>query len=233
MHKIKKAFQILKRNLSKPRGIDIDSVYPVSDYFGDDRGTPIDRFYIEEFLEKRKHLIRGRVLEIAENTYSKRFGGSMLYGMDILHYEQGYPGATIIGDLTQPVGLPENVFDCFICTQTFHVIYDYMSAIRGAWHMLKPGGTLLATLSGIAQVSRYDMDRWGDFWRFTDLSAKKAFGTVFGDAGVEVSQFGNCYAAINFLRGISVEEVDKNKLRVIDPNYPVIITVIATKGNPS
>ena len=95
--------------------------------------------------------------------------------------------------------------------------------------MLRPGGTLLCTLSGIAQISRYDMDRWGDYWRFTTLSAQRSFGEVFGNDNVAVDYGGNCYAAINFLRGIAIEELDKDKLTVKDANYPIVISIIATK----
>jgi hypothetical protein len=225
---IKKSLQILKRNLSRPRGIDFESVYPVSDYYGDDRGTPVDRFYIDAFIAANRHLIKGRVLEVAEDTYSRKFG-SGVSSFDVLHYEAGTPGATLIGDLSTPETLPENLFDCFICTQTIHVIYNYMDAIRGAARLLRPGGVLLCTLSGIAQISRYDMDRWGDYWRFTTLSAQRSFGDVFGSENVTVDYGGNCYAAINFLRGIALEELDKQKLAVKDANYPIVISIIATK----
>jgi len=226
---IKKSLQILKRILSKPKGVNIDSIFPVSEYFGEDRGTPIDRYYIEKFLEKKKDLIKGDILEVADNKYSKRFGVEAGTSIHVLHYEKGAPHATLIGDLSKPDSLPEAKFDCFICTQTFHVIYHFMDAIRGAYKVLKPGGCLLATVSGIAQISRYDMDRWGDYWRFTDLSAKLSFEEVFASSHVEVDYYGNCFAAINFLRGISLEEVSVNKLDVKDPNYPVIVTIVATK----
>ena len=225
---IKKSLQILKRNLSRPRGIDFDSVYPVSDYFGDDRGTPVDRFYIDSFIAANRNVIKGRVLEVAEDTYSRKFGGNVT-SFDVLHYEAGAQHATLIGDLSTPSTLPESRFDCFICTQTIHVIYNYMDAIRGAWQLLAPGGVLLCTLSGIAQISRYDMDRWGDYWRFTTLSAQRSFDDVFGAGKVIVDYGGNCYAAINFLRGISLEELDQKKLTIKDANYPIVITIIATK----
>ncbi|HXB90953.1 MAG TPA: methyltransferase domain-containing protein [Puia sp.] len=225
---IKKSLQILKRNLSRPRGIDFESVYPVSDYYGDDRGTPIDRYYIEKFMSSNRELVQGNTLEVAESTYSKRYGTNLLT-IDVLHYETGAPHATIIGDLTRPDELPADRFDCFICTQTFHVIYNYMDAIRGAYRMLRPGGTLLATLSGIAQISRYDMDRWGDYWRFTTLSAQRSFEEVFGPSNVMAGYYGNCYAAVNFLRGIALEEVRPAKLDERDPNYPVLVTIVAKK----
>ena len=225
---IKRSLQLLKRNLSRPRGIDFESVYPVSDHFGDDRGTPVDRLYIDSFIEANRGLIKGRVLEVASATYSRRFGSDVA-SFDVLHYEAGAPHATLIGDLSAPSTLPESRFDCFICTQTIHVIYNYMDAIRGAYRLLAPGGVLLCTLSGIAQISRYDMDRWGDYWRFTTLSAQRSFSEVFGDQNVTVDYGGNCYAAINFLRGIALEELDKKKLAVKDANYPIVISIIATK----
>jgi SAM-dependent methyltransferase len=225
---IKKSLQILKRNLSRPKGIDFESVYPVSDFYGDDRGTPVDRFYIDGFINDNRHRISGHVLEVAEDKYSRQYGNG-IDSIDILHYEEGTPGATLIGDLSRPETLPEDRFDCFICTQTIHVIYNYQDAIRGARRLLKPGGILLCTLSGIAQISRFDMDRWGDYWRFTTLSAQRSFGEIFGAPNVTVDYGGNCYAAINFLRGIALEELDRHKLGVKDPNYPILITIIATK----
>ena len=225
---IKKSFQILKRNLSRPKGIDFESVYPVSDFYGDDRGTPVDRFYIDGFINDNRHRISGHVLEVAEDTYSRQYGNG-IDSIDVLHYEEGTPGATLIGDLSRPDTLPEDRFDCFICTQTIHVIYNYQDAIRGARRLLKPGGVLLCTLSGIAQISRYDMDRWGDYWRFTTLSAQRSFGEIFGAPNVTVDYGGNCYAAVNFLRGIALEELDRNKLGGKEPNYPILITISATK----
>ena len=53
--------------------------------------------------------------------------------------------------------------------------------------MLKPGGYLLLTVSGpTAHISEYDMSRWGDYWRFTELSARKAFEKTFGQNNVEI-----------------------------------------------
>ena len=73
------------------------------------------------------------------------------------------------------------------------------------------------------------MDRWGDYWHFAALSAQRSFCDVFGAPMFTVDYGGNCYAAINFLRGIALEELDRNKLGVLDPNYPIVITIIATK----
>ncbi len=44
--------------------------------FGYDRGLPIDRYYIERFLANNASDIRGHVMEIADNIYMRRFGGT-------------------------------------------------------------------------------------------------------------------------------------------------------------
>jgi hypothetical protein len=203
---------------------------PVSRVFGLDRGTPINRYYIEKFLESRARLIQGRVLEVGDSDYSRRFGGDRVERCEVLHAVPGNQAATIIGDLTDPATLPANAMDCFICTQTFDCIFDVQQAVRGAHHLLKPGGILLATLSGISQISRYDMERWGEYWRFTTASATRLFEPLF-TGGVEIGSSGNVLAAVAFLQGVAVEDLpDPAMLDAHDADYQVVVTVVAQKG---
>ncbi|MCL5027884.1 MAG: class I SAM-dependent methyltransferase, partial [Bacteroidetes bacterium] len=178
------------RKFNKINWYNLRTIKPVSKVFGLDRGIPIDRYYIEKFLGANKKYITGKVLEIAESTYSKRFDNGVK-SFEVLHVNNSIKGVTIIGDLTKKESLPDNQIDCFICTQTLNFIYNFHDAIKGIHHLLKPGGVALITLAGISQISRYDMERWGDYWRFTDLSAKKIFSEVFGEENVIVDFYGN------------------------------------------
>ena len=201
---------------------------PISNVFGFDRGTPIDRYYIDKFLASNKSKITGTVIEIAENSYSIKFGNKNIVS-EILHFDNSNPNATIVGDLTKTETLPEGKYDCFICTQTFNFIYDVKRALAGSYYLLKKNGTILATVSGISQISRYDMERWGDFWRFTDKSIKQLFEEV-GFSTVEVSVFGNVFAATAFLQGLAVEDIPSMKLLdVVDEDYQVTIGIKAVK----
>lgn len=203
---------------------------PVSKVFGLDRGTPIDRYYIERFLAGKADFIRGRVLEIGDSTYSRRFGGEKVENFEILHATAENRATTITGDLTDVATLPENGIDCFICTQTFNFIYDVQKAVVGAHHLLKPGGVMLATVAGISQISRYDMERWGDYWRFTTASITQLLAPVF-TGGVEVTTFGNVLAATAFLQGIAVEDLpDSALLDEVDVDYQMIIAIVARKA---
>jgi len=203
------------------------STRPVSRKFGFDRGKPIDRYYIENFLKANRQLITGAVLEIADSTYSKAFG-TAVSRYEVLGYSPTQ-NTTIIGDLCDPASLPSGMIDCFICTQTYNFVYDFKAAIAGSKSLLKPGGTLLATVSGLSQISRYDMDHWGDYWRFTTLSITKAFEEVFGVGNVVVDCHGNCLAACSFLQGLSCHEVSRRQLDIKDEDYPILITIVARK----
>ena len=209
-------------------GRSFNSLRPASRVFGGDRGGIIDRYYIEAFLGKCAGDIKGRVLEVADNAYTLKFGGENVINSDILHLT-GSPEATIVGDLSTGAGIPQGAFDCMILTQTLHVIYDVHAAVRNAYSALKPGGVLLATLPGISQISRYDMDCWGDYWRFTDASVKRLFGDVFGAENIAVEVYGNVLTSCAFLHGLTVQELKKEELEYHDPDYQLLITVRAIK----
>src|SRR6058998_334085 len=174
---------------------------PFSTHWDDDPGLPIDRYYIHQFLSAHAADIRGRVLEIRDNTYTYKFGTGQVTQSDVLHVQEGLPGTTIVADLTCGDDIPSDTFDCIILTQTLQFIYDVEAALKTLYRILKPGGILLATFGGISQISRWDMDRWGHYWNFTTLSAQRLFERSFPAAKVKVEACGNVLAAIALLHG--------------------------------
>ncbi|AKG20959.1 class I SAM-dependent methyltransferase [Calothrix sp. 336/3] len=207
----------------------LGKVKPISKDFGFDRGLPVDRYYIENFLDRHASDIQGHVLEIKEPLYTYKFGGDHITKSDVLHVEPGNPKATIVADLTNADHLPSDTFDCIILTQTLQFIYNVPSAIKTLHRILKPGGVLLVTISGISQISSEDMERWGQYWSFTTLSIQKLFQEVFEKDKIEVTAYGNVLSAIAFLHGLATEELDKSKLDYHDPDYQVLITARAVK----
>ncbi len=201
---------------------------PISKVFGFDRGTPIDRYYIEKFLKDHSVLIQGRFLEVGDDVYIKKFGQNITR-KEVLFIDHNNPKATIIGDLTKQETLPNGNMDGFICTQTLNFIYEFQSAIRGIHFLLKPEGVALVTVAGLCQISQYDMDRWGDYWRFTDLSITRAFKEIFGDTNVEVTTYGNVLSAVALLEGIAAEEMTAKELDYCDKVYQVVIAIKAQK----
>src|SRR5690242_583275 len=61
------------------------STEPISEVSGYDRGLPIDRYYIERFLNQNADLISGAVLEIGDDAYTRRFGGSRVTRSDVMN----------------------------------------------------------------------------------------------------------------------------------------------------
>jgi methyltransferase family protein len=202
---------------------------PVSRTFGFDRGKPIDRWYIEQFLETHAADVRGRVLEVAEDTYTRWYGGDRVIRSDVLYARPGHPDTTIVGDLTTGIGITESTFDCFICTQTLPFIYDVRAAVAGICRLLAPNGVVLATLPGISQISRADRRDWGDWWRFTEDSARRLFGDVFGLDHVAVEQHGNVRTAAAFLYGLAVEDLPDEAFAPTDPDFHLLLTVRAVR----
>src|SRR5262245_36452627 len=81
---------------------------PIDRDFGWKWGKVIDRYYIEQFLQESSADIRGHVLEVADNTYTVRFGGENVTRSDVLHRRADNPNATIVADLTQAEHIPSN-----------------------------------------------------------------------------------------------------------------------------
>lgn len=203
---------------------------PTSDAWGFDRGTPVDRHYIEQFLDTNRDAIRGRVLEIQDRLYTERFGSGVLRS-DVLDIDSTNPRATVVADLSAADTVPSDAFDCAIITQTLHLIRDTRAAIGHLHRMLAPGGVLLATLPSLSRISR-GVGVAGDYWRFTAASAGWLFGDVFGSAHVTVTSRGNVLSGVAFLSGLAAEELPAHDLAVDDPYFPLVITVRAVKRPP-
>jgi len=202
---------------------------PVSRLFGADRGQCIDRHYIERFLDDHAGDIRGRVLEVGDDEYTKRYGGDRVTRGDVVHAVEGNRKATLVADLARADQFPGDAFDCVILTQTLQHVYDLRGAVETLHRALAPGGVVLTTVPGISQISRYDMDRWGDFWRFTPLSISRLFEGRFPGNALEVHSLGNVLTASAFLYGLAAEELSPDERDYHDPDYPLLIALRAVK----
>lgn len=221
---MKPYFYIIKRKIFffVLRLFNKSNLLPIDDSFGFSIGTPIDRFYIESFLIENVEIIKGTVCEISELNYSKKFAqpGAIFELFDINSKNKH---ATIIGDLQNPDTIPESIVDCFILTQTLNFIEDTDLVIQSIYKILRPGGVCLLTVSGISQISSYDMTRWGDYWRFTDYSLKVVLNKCFNNNNIHIKTYGNLFAAKSFLDGECIENLDNDDLMIRDDRYQITI----------
>lgn len=199
------------------------SVHPLSRKFGFDRGTPIDRFWIESFLTKHKGVVRGVCLEVGDNRYTKQFG-SNVKKTDILDISKKNKQATIVADLQKLEKVKSNTYDCVILTHVLGMVQNIDAAISEVHRILKPQGVLLVTVSSFGPMSSGIKH---NYWRLTVPSAKYLFGKRF--SSLVVTSYGNVLAGQCFWVGLAQEELTQSELEFNDPNYPCVITVYARK----
>lgn len=202
---------------------------PFTRSFGYDRGEPIDRYYIDKFLRYYAADIKGFVVEIGDDRYTRQFGGEKVLHTDVL--DQGHPDSnpTIVADLTNADHVASNSFDCIIIIQTLQFIYDVRAAVRTLHRILKPGGVVLCSVPSVSPICRYDMDRWGDYWRFTSAAIKRLFSECFEHDNINIEAYGNVVVATAFLYGMATEELTTAELDFKDRDYETLITVKAVK----
>jgi SAM-dependent methyltransferase len=199
---------------------------PVSDQWGYDRGNPVDRYYIESFLEDHRADITGRALEVMDTRYIDRFGMNVTQ-RDVVDIDASNHRATIVADLSDATAIPDGLFDCIVLTQVLQLIFDVREAIAHLERILKPGGVLLATVPGISRIGMRELET--DFWRFTPPSCHRLFEANFDPDEVLVRSYGNVLTARAFLTGLAAEELSTQELDTSDPSYPVIVAVRARK----
>jgi len=198
---------------------------PFSETFGWDRGTPVDRLYIEGFLAAHADDIAGRVLEVKDSRYTERFGAGNAITPTVVDVDPDNSQATILADLCDPDCLPAEAFDCFILVQTLQLLADPFTAIDNAWNALAPGGVLLITVPTVTRSSR-----WGqDYWRWTPEGLKVFLGRQLPDATTEVEGYGSLVACTAFLLGIAQEELDPEELRERDKVFTLIASARVQK----
>lgn len=227
----------VKRRLAYPPvgNVDFGDFYtlkPFSQDYGFDRGRPIDRYYIESFLDANRDGIRGCVLEFGDDRYIREFGdAAQVERADVIFPLADNPNATIVADLTQANQIPDNVFDCIICTQVLQFVTDFETALDELYRILKPDGTLLLTTASISHRIYEENATFNDYWRFTRLSLEKLLVARFGAKQVRVQAKGNILTAISFLHGLAVEDLPPDAFESQDSHFEVILTARATKKN--
>lgn len=198
------------------------SLKPLSHKFGFDRGTPIDRYWIESFLKQNRSYIHGKCLEVGDHRYTKEFGRNVAES-DVLDVNKNNKKANIYGDLRNLSKIiSDNTYDTIILTHVLGQIDDFYAAISECKRILKPRGSLLVTSSCLSPT----FDIKNNYWRFTVSSFKYIFSKYF--KSIYVKSYGNVLAGQYFWVGLAQEEIPRKILEYNDPNFPCIVAIRAT-----
>lgn len=200
------------------------SLKPISFKYGYDRGKPVDRYYMEQFLAEHASDVKGHCLEVVDPAYTIMFGGTKVTKSDVLDIIKRKT-TTIHDDLRKLTKIKDNTYDCFILTQTLNVIDEYEAAIKESFRILKPGGVLLVTLPTLSPCWNLRIN----FWRITKKGAEYLFGKHFGKDNVTVSSYGNLESAQAFWVGFSQSDINVETPQRSNDSFPLIIGIRAVK----
>lgn len=203
---------------------------PVSRQFGTERGTPIDRYYIEAILADHSEYIMGDVLEIEDNTYTMQFGGNKVKRSIIMDVSSTDSRVSFNGNIETGQGVRDEIADCFILTQTLMYIYDLGNAAHNIMRLLKKGGTALITCSGISQNSRRCMDSYGCYFNFNKDVFVRMFEKEANAQVLETGSFGNVKTVTAHLNGLCSEDLVKEDFAPNDKYYPLIVYAVVKKN---
>jgi hypothetical protein len=206
-----------------PRWGNLRRLEPFSTTYGFDRGTPIDRYYLNRFLDANRFVITGRVLEVQVPSYTKQFGKDVRES----HTVDINPDfrATYTCDLADAAQIPTGYYDCFLVPNTLQHIVDLHTALRTMVRVVKPGGTLLASAAGFLPL----IPDGGDYWRLSAAGWRFVLDEEWAGCDVSVEAHGNCLAAVAAMYGLAQEELSSGELDAHDPRYPVLTTIRCRK----
>lgn len=184
--------------------------------WGFERGTPVDRWYIERYVASCAPLLRGHALEVQDDVYSSRFGAERV---DVVDIDPANPRADVVGDLCLPGTLSPARYDVAVVTQTLQLVPDPAAAVTHLLAALRPGGTLLVTAPVVSRLAG-EQDRW----RWTPAGMRTLLGAVApAGADVHVEGMGNGLASRAFLFGLAAEDLDARVLAQTEARYPLLV----------
>jgi SAM-dependent methyltransferase len=207
---------------------------PFSVWHGVDRGRPVDRVYIEDFLRVNAHDVRGVVLEVQDSAYTFAFGKHRVLRSEVLDVTTSNDAATIVADLSVAGALPRSSFDCVILTQTLQYVEEPRQAIKNIVESLTVGGVALITVP----VSGHRIiPGLGDRWRFTPQGLDTLLRQAVPETEilVEAGGRGNFLANAAYLYGLAEEDLDPADLAGDDPDYPLVAVarLVRVGANPA
>jgi hypothetical protein len=103
-------------------------------------------------------------------------------------------------------------------------------ALADVVERLEPGTALITLFTGIA---RAEPDQRRPLWSVAPYAARRLHEEPSGLEHVEVEQYGNVTLALAWLYGLPADGLTERELTVVDPAYPVVVAVTASKrGGP-
>lgn len=199
-------------------------VRPFSENFGWDRGTPVDRYYVDRFFAKHHAEITGDVLEIDRNIYTRQYGHELrtVHSFDIDPASE----PTYLCDIAHSEAiLPSEAYDCVLLPCTLQHFRELELCLKNVLRVVRPGGVILASAAGLFRLDKVGLD----YWRPTPDGWKDLLPRVWPGCAIEVESEGNCLAVVAINLGLALEELRPRELNAYDARFPVVTHIYCRK----
>jgi SAM-dependent methyltransferase len=201
---------------------DFRRLAPLCHITGFTRGNPIDRYYLQKFVDEIREQVVGDVLEVGGVPKDREF-----YQFDrvktyrIMNLEAG-AGVDLVGDVHDPNLVEPDSLDSLVIFNVLEHCYAPWVAVENIRRWLKPGGKCFCMVPSAQRLH----DRPGDFWRPLPDGMNWLFRS-FADKQLYV--YGNPLTVLASFHGVGYEELTLEELDAFHPDYPVSTCMVATK----
>ncbi|MDQ1295432.1 MAG: hypothetical protein QG608_3317 [Actinomycetota bacterium] len=196
---------------------------PVSPFYGYDRGTPVDRVHIEEFLCSHADLVTGHCAEIKDNSYTVRYGHGVTRST-VIDVDADNTCATLHADLNQVGTLPPGTFDCLLLTHTLQLLETPITALTNCVQSLTATGALLITTPTVGRLSLQTPD--SDYWRLPPAGLARILRDLPSPTTSIVTGRGDLRACLAMLLGYAQEDLPGAQPGSHDRSYPLIACAV-------
>ncbi|TRU96281.1 MAG: methyltransferase domain-containing protein [Microcystis wesenbergii Mw_QC_S_20081001_S30D] len=201
---------------------DLKKSVPICHVFGLTRGKPVDRYYLNKFIQEIKPQIVGKILEIGGTSKDKDFYGINLgSSYQIMNIEPGL-GIDIVGDAHDGSIIKPESFDSIITFNVLEHCYAPWQVVENIYTWLKPGGKCFVMVPSAQRLHAIPRDYWRPLpdafaWMFRKFSQQKLY------------VYGNPISVIASYHGIATEELTTEELDAFHPDFPVATCIVAQK----
>jgi SAM-dependent methyltransferase len=194
---------------------------PFCPQFGNLRGSPVDRYYLEKFIEEIRSEVKGITLEIGGNEANQeqyKFSNAKFYlTMDL----QG-EDLDIVGDAHDPQAVDEASLDTVVLFNVLEHCERPWQVVDNIYRWLKPDGQVFCMVPNAQRVHRVPQD----YWRIFPDALNSLFGRF---PRRKLYVYGNPLTTLAAYYGIAAEEFSREELDYYHENYPVANCIHAHK----
>jgi hypothetical protein len=201
---------------------DLRRTAPFCQVFGLTRGTPIDRYYLGQFIREIRLQVAGTVLEV----------GGIVSNRDLYQFEQATayqtldvaegPGVTLVGNVHDAAMLPAASLDAVVIFNVLEHCQHPWVVVDNIHRWLRASGKCFCMVPSAQRLHDFP----GDYWRPLPDGLQQLFHNF---SQQQLYVYGNPLTVMASFMGVAAEELSPHELDDWHPDYPVATCLVATK----